>query len=118
MQGRSMLPLLNGTKTDWRKSFLAEYYVEKEYPNTPALLAVRTQQAKLVTYPGHDEWTEVFDLAADPYEIRNLANDPAHRSLRKELETEMKRLCQEISYQIPPAAVNQRFNPKDSKDPN
>ena len=117
MQGRSMLPLLNGTATEWRNSFLAEYYVEKEYPNTPALLAVRTQNAKLVTYPGHDEWTEVFDLAADPYEIRNLANDPAHRRLRGELEREMERLCKEISYRMPPAAANQRFNPNDPKDP-
>ena len=46
------------------------------------MTAVRTETAKLVRYPGHDEWTEVFDLTADPYELKNLVADPAHAALR------------------------------------
>ncbi len=113
MQGRSMVPLLTGTNTAWRKSFLAQYFVEREYPNTPALLAVRTLNAKLVKYPGHDEWTELFDLSKDPYETRNLARDPAHASLRAELDAELKRLSKELDYRIPPQADKAAFNPKD-----
>jgi arylsulfatase A-like enzyme len=39
------------------------------------VLAVRTTTHKLIKYPGHDEWTELFDLANDPYETKNLADD-------------------------------------------
>jgi arylsulfatase A-like enzyme len=113
MQGRSMVPLLTGSETGWRQSFLAQYFIEREYPNTPTWLAVRTRNAKLVKYPGHDEWTELFDLAKDPYETRNLARDPEHVPLLKELDAEMERLSMELAYQVPPHADKAAFNPKD-----
>lgn len=113
MQGRSMVPLLTGENTEWRKSFLAEYFIEREYPNTPTLLAVRTRNAKLITYPGREEWTEMFDLANDPYETRNLARDPAHAPMRAELGAEMERLSRELAYRIPPQADKADFNPTD-----
>jgi arylsulfatase A-like enzyme len=113
MQGRSMVPLLTGAETEWRQSFLAQYFLEREYPNTPTFLAVRTRNAKLVKYPGHDEWTELFDLSTDPYETRNLARDPAHAPLLAELGTEMERLSKELAYRIPPQADKADFNPAD-----
>ena len=58
--------------------------------------AVRTAEAKLIKYPGHEEWTELFDLKADPYETRNLAADPQHAAplarLRAELDAWYARL--------------------------
>jgi arylsulfatase A-like enzyme len=113
MQGRSMVPLLTGTDTGWRQSFLAQYFVEREYPNTPTFLAVRTPNAKLVKYPGHDEWTELFDLSKDPYEIRNLARDPEHAPLLAELGVEMERLSKELAYRIPPQSEKSDFDPED-----
>lgn len=111
MQGRSMVPLLTGADTEWRKSFLAEYFIEREYPNTPSLLAVRTRDAKLVKYPGHEEWTELFDLSKDPYETRNLARDPEHAPMLAKLGAEMERLSKELDYRIPPQADKADFNP-------
>jgi arylsulfatase A-like enzyme len=74
-QGRSLRPLLEGkTPSDWRDAFFYEYFKEGQY-ETPTLLAVRTATHKLVTYPGHDEWTELFDVASDPYETKNLVDD-------------------------------------------
>src|SRR5574339_1205656 len=32
IQGRSLLPLLAGRRTGWRKSFLIEYWAENAYP--------------------------------------------------------------------------------------
>ena len=75
MQGRSWRPLLEGREGDWRKAYFYCYFYERGY-RVPTVTAVRTETAKLVRYPGHDEWTEVFDLMADPYELKNLVADP------------------------------------------
>jgi hypothetical protein len=44
-----------------------------------------------VRYKNRDEWTEVFDVALDPYEVKNLAADPARKAkLSAELDAQMK----------------------------
>jgi len=102
MQGRSWKPLVTGEPVaDWRQSFFAEYFFETTYPQTPNVFAVRTTNAKLIKYPGHDEWTELFDLAADPYETKNLARDPAHRELLSQLSAEYDRTAKEADFRIP-----------------
>jgi arylsulfatase A-like enzyme len=101
MQGRSWRPLLTGKRDDWRKSFLAEYFMENAFPNTPTLVALRTTDAKLVTYPGHAEWTELFDLVRDPYETKNLAADPAHKDLLTRMQAEFDRQVKLTQYQVP-----------------
>src|SRR5262249_10601842 len=82
MHGRSWRPLLEDRKADWRKAFFFCYFYENGV-NTPTTTAVRTDTAKLVKYPGHDDWTELFDLKSDPYETKNLVKDEAHAALRK-----------------------------------
>jgi arylsulfatase A-like enzyme len=97
MQGKSWVPLLTGKNPEWRQSFLAEYFYENNF-GTPTILGIRTTHAKLVQYPGHPEWTEVYDLAVDAYEIKNLAAEPAQRSpLAAELEAQIKA----TGYQVP-----------------
>ena len=78
-QGRSLAPLLSGTTpADWRREFFYENYRDPEYPEvTFDIVAIRTERAKRVEYPGHPEWTQVFDLVADPHELRNLVAEPA-----------------------------------------
>lgn len=99
MQGRSWKPLAAGRKVaDWRTSFLAEYFYENNFA-TPTIVGVRTEHAKLVKYPGHPEWTEVFDLTVDPYELRNLAGDAAAMAkLNAELDAQVKA----TQYVVPP----------------
>lgn len=100
MQGRSWKPLLEEKSADWRESFFYCYFYEKGF-NAPLTTAVRTSDAKLIKYPGHDEWTEVFDLKADPYELKNLAADPAYADLRKQLEAEYAKQAEAIDFKIP-----------------
>ncbi|WP_206291589.1 sulfatase-like hydrolase/transferase [Humisphaera borealis] len=76
MQGRSLRPLLAGEMTpDWRKAWFYEYFYERGY-SIPTILAVRTDTHKIIKYPGHDDWTELFDLKADPYERRTSTTTP------------------------------------------
>ena len=101
MQGRSWLPLLTGKPADWRKAFLAEYFFETNFVTTPTVLAVRTETAKLIRYPGHEEWTELFDLAKDPYETENLFGDPRHNALRTEMNAQLNQQIKATGYVVP-----------------
>jgi arylsulfatase A-like enzyme len=101
MQGRSWRPLLEGdAAAEWRTAFLYEYFFERNF-SIPTVLAVRTEKAKLIKYPGHDDWTELFALAADPYETRNLASDPAAKELLAAMQAEFDRQAQAVDFQIP-----------------
>ena len=87
-QGCSLRPALGGKAPEgWRTAFFYEYFKEAQYA-APTVLALRTTTHKLVRYPGHPEWTEVFDLKADPYELRNLAGEAP---LRARLEADLDR---------------------------
>jgi arylsulfatase A-like enzyme len=104
MQGRSWRALLEhqagGLPPDWRHSWFYEYFFERGY-KVPTLSAVRTDTAKLVKYKDHDDWTELFDLASDPYEMKNLNCDPAATTLRTELNTEYDTQKQAVGYVLP-----------------
>jgi arylsulfatase A-like enzyme len=101
MQGQSWRPLFVGQPASWRHSFLAEYFWEANFPTTPTLVAVRTHTAKLIKYPGHEEWTELFDLANDPYETKNLVRDPGHRELLARMNVEFERQVKATGFHIP-----------------
>lgn len=94
IHGASWKTLAEGkTPEGWRSSFLMEYY--KELGDTPTCVGVRTDTAKLVRYKGHPEWIEYFNLSEDPYELNNLAGDPA---VTAELSLELDRLIKEVDY--------------------
>ncbi|WP_395144469.1 sulfatase-like hydrolase/transferase, partial [Armatimonas sp.] len=104
MHGRSLLPLALGKPpTDWRKAFFYTYFFERGF-SIPTTQCVRTETAKLIQYPGHPEWTEVYDLKADPYETKNLATDNHFVELHAALEQEFERQKKAIGFEIPPFA--------------
>ena len=101
MQGMSWRPLLEGDATaSWRSSFFYEYFYEEGY-STPTTLAVRTDRAKLIKYPGHDDWTELFDLSTDPYETKNLAADLGSSELLASMQAEFERQAKAVHFRIP-----------------
>jgi hypothetical protein len=81
--------LLKGNTSQWRQAFMFVYLHERNLPATPAMVAVRTPTAKLISYPGHEDWTELFDLSVDPYELKNLARETGHTKLLKSLKEEL-----------------------------
>jgi arylsulfatase A-like enzyme len=54
--------------------------------------AVRTERAKLIHWVSRDGVDELYDLAADPYELVNLIDEPARAGERDELRRELARL--------------------------
>ncbi len=101
MQGRSLVPLLRGeAPADWRTSFYYRYYHDPGHHNTAAHYGVRTATHKLIHYWKKDAY-ELFDLAKDPTEQRNLlhsAGDAAKPEVMAkfaELKSEIARLQKE-----------------------
>ncbi len=78
MQGRSLLPQLRGGAG--RDAFLVEYYGhENPYPWIANIdyRAVRMGRYKYIRWIREDAAQELYDLDADPYEMNNIAGDPA-----------------------------------------
>jgi arylsulfatase A-like enzyme len=79
MQGRSLVPVLQGkTPEDWRTSIYYRYYHDPGHHNTRAHYGIRTKTHKLIYYWKKDAY-EMFDLAKDPTEQRNLLFQPSER---------------------------------------
>jgi hypothetical protein len=102
MQGQSWRSLLTVKPESWRQSWFYEYFAENQKgTRIPDITAVRTADAKLIRYRGYEAWNELFDLKADPYEIRNLYNNPAHAFLKETLQAEHDRLAKQLGYRVP-----------------
>lgn len=89
MEGRSMLPLLRGEPTDWRKALLYEYYWERNFPHTPTVHALREDRYKYIHFHGLWDLDELYDLQTDPGESRNLLAAPGHEELAQAMSARM-----------------------------
>jgi arylsulfatase A-like enzyme len=86
MQGRSLLPLLEGRAPldrhhDWVR---AEYLDALDLPAGTMATMFFDGRHKLSVYHSHG-LGELYDLVADPGEFEDLWDDPAHRDLKLEL---------------------------------
>jgi arylsulfatase A-like enzyme len=102
MQGRSLVPLLEGrTPGDWRKSFYYHYYEFPQPHRVRPHYGIVTDRYKLVHYykPDVDEW-ELYDLQKDPRETIDFIADPAYAPTVAELRGELARLQTELK--VPP----------------
>lgn len=102
MQGKSWNELLESQQTpsDWRTSFFYNYFYEQPF-KVPTVTAIRTANAKLIQYPSHPEWTELFDLEKDPYETNNLFDHPDASELKQAMLVEFEQRAKEVGYHVP-----------------
>jgi arylsulfatase A-like enzyme len=112
MQGQSLRPLLEAKAApDWRTSMYYTYYENSwaEHSRSGGKMTdpsfqyftahrvsphrgVRTARHKLIQYYGEGDYWELFDLEADPNELKNVYGDPAYAQVTGDLQRELTRL--------------------------
>ncbi len=96
IQGISLLPLIRGEKPDdWRKGLYYHFY---EYPAEHMVkrhYGVRTERFKLIRFYNDIEHWELYDLASDPNEMKNLYGNPEYASIVRDLKNELHTLQKE-----------------------
>jgi N-acetylglucosamine-6-sulfatase len=98
VQGRSLVPLLRGQTADWRDAILVEFYTHENpmpWLTDMDYRAVRTDRYKYVHWMKHPGEDELYDLEADPHEMRNLARAPAMSNVRDNLRARLGELVLE-----------------------
>ncbi len=97
MQGRSLLPILEGnTPDDWRTGHYYHYYEHPSEHNVMRHYGITTGRYKLIHfYYDIDEW-ELYDIEIDPMEMKNVYDDPAYSEIREDLHRQLEDL--RVSY--------------------
>jgi arylsulfatase A-like enzyme len=90
IQGRSLVPILNGSMVNPRGMILTEHLWD--LPEIPQTEAVRTEQWKYIRYPQHPEFEELYDLQNDSIEKNNLIFDKRFSEIR----TKLNKICDQL----------------------
>jgi arylsulfatase A-like enzyme len=105
LDGRSLRPLLEGKKIDWREDLFYEHHFHNRNSKEgaiPRTEGVRTKEWKYITYIDEKQpYEELYDLKNDPFEEKNLASDPANAKRLAEL----KERYQKYVDKLPPAVL-------------
>lgn len=95
MQGRGILPILQGRPTaKWREAIYYRYY-HPGHHNVAAHYGVRTRTHKLIFFHGLKQW-ELYDLVRDPREMRNEYDNPAYAATVSRLKRQLEQLKKEL----------------------
>ncbi|MPY90230.1 MAG: sulfatase-like hydrolase/transferase [Luteitalea sp.] len=106
VQGRSFAPILSGTKEAIYRHIFGLFGDSQRM--------VRGERYKLIEYP-QIEQTQFFDLERDPWELNNLADDPAHAAVVRELRDVLRRWQQEMNDPLVSRRSGERALPKDHR---
>ena len=88
VDGRSLVPILNNPRRQLRLEMIYGYrHVQR---------AIRTARWKYIRYNASGvQNRQLFDLVNDPWEMKNLANDPAHTVTVTKLDASLRKLLRQ-----------------------
>ena len=107
VQGRSLVPVLQQKASDWRSSFLIEYFTDTVFPRIRNMgyVAVRTGRHKLIQYRELQGMDELYDLESDPFEQTNIIAKPEARDVLQQMRSELERQLEQTRFPTPQPAV-------------
>jgi arylsulfatase A-like enzyme len=97
IHGQSWVKLVRRGDRRWRTAWCYEYNYEQQFPYTPNVRAIRTDDWKYIHYPPGDgspdrHLAELYCLKNDPDERQNLIHDPAQAERVAALQKQLARL--------------------------
>jgi alpha-L-rhamnosidase len=95
LPGASLVPLVAGRSVAGRAEVFTEHLWD--HPKIPRTEAVRTERFKYIRYPQHPEFEELYDLANDSWETRNLAREEGQQQRLAELRRHADEWIQRLS---------------------
>jgi len=100
IHGKSFVPMVRDGKPATRSAWYYEYNYEKQFPYTPNVRGVRTDEWKYIRYPHGDgspdrHKAELYNLKDDPGETKNLIDDPRLAGKVAEMRAKLEQLIKE-----------------------
>jgi arylsulfatase A-like enzyme len=94
VHGQSLLPLFGGEGVEWRD----EIYVEFNGVNSlsTSMVSVRVGDLKYGWNCANDD--ELYDLGDDPYEMRNLIDEPSHQGAARHMRALIEAWMEDTDY--------------------
>jgi len=92
--GRSVMPLVRGENVPWRDSV----FIEFNGVNSLATSAVTARKGGIKYGWNCSSWDELYDLDRDPWEMTNVARDPAYADRLREMQSLVADWMQETGY--------------------
>lgn len=87
-EGSSLLAIMRSPAAPWRRDILLEHL---RLTRVPSYCGVRTIRYLYVSYETGEQ--ELYDLSVDPYELSNVAGDPAYAAVLRRLRQRDRELC-------------------------
>lgn len=103
MQGRDLMPLMKGERTDLRSAMIVEEDNQRAFLGFDRPVRMRTLVSgrwRMTVYRGAD-WGELYDLDSDPLELHNRWSDPALATIRSDLLLQLVHSMQELADESP-----------------